>query len=207
MDNPSRKSGQETSPHEAPAAAVSTPAQAQAAERGTPSRAHHRPSAAFEDAYAEFFHEVNEPLRKALESQRAAYDEYVQSVNGIYEEGCRRLEEASRNYLQELQRSQEDEEAQQRALDAYQKLTETQQAPFGPDDYLRLADAHTAFRQAVANSYDPKAVRGHSQEAFRRYLHAVKRAWAQVDPDALDAQSLAAISNTLGVIASNFAER
>lgn len=197
MNNPSRKSGKETS---APAA-DKTSAPAPAADRPAAAKITQRPSAAFEDAQAEFFHDVCEPVRGALQSQQEAYREYVQSVRGIYEEGCRRLEEASRRYLQELQSAQEAEDPRQTALDAYRNLVHAQQTAFGPGDYLKLADAHAAYRQAVARSFDPQAARGQSREAFRRYLQAVKRAWSQVDSDSLDASSLLAISNSLSAVA------
>lgn len=197
MDNPKQKPTKEEAPanREHPAEA---PPRADAPQAG----GSRRPLRAFEDAYYGYFRALQESARRTLEDYQAAYREYMQSAKEINDESCRRLEEAAGNYLRELHGAHESDNPHEGLLRAHQRFAQAQQAAFGADEYLRLAEAHKTYRQTVAKLAEPQTARRDAEEAFRNYVSALQRAWSQVNPESLDVNSLAAICNSVLAVAA-----
>lgn len=161
-----------------------------------------RPLRLFEDAYYQYFKEIQESARQSAESCQGVYQDYLQRAKEVYDEGGRRLEEAAQTYLRDLQSAQESENPQEGALKAYYSFLQAQQTAFGADDYQKLTDAHKEYRNKLTDLSQAKAAGGDPQDAFRNYVNALKRAWAQVDPEALDVYSLAAITGSILAVTS-----
>jgi uncharacterized phage infection (PIP) family protein YhgE len=202
MDNPNPKQKPEYKAPTTDQAAPPEPTRAAPPEGRRPVETPDRPLRLFEDAYYQYFKEMQESARQSAESYQGAYQDYLQRAKEVYDEGGRRLEEAAQAYLRDLQSAQESENPQEGVLKAYYTFLQAQQTAFGADDYLKLTDAHKDYRNTLTDLSQSKTAGGSSQDAFRNYLHAVKRAWAQIDPDALDVYSLAAISGSILAVTS-----
>jgi type I site-specific restriction-modification system R (restriction) subunit len=194
MDEPRQK------PKDKPSVAEQTaspPAPLQPAGDNIAASAAGRPLRHFEDAFYEYLREIQECNRGVLEAYQRAYQNYARSIKEILDGGRQRLEEASQNYLRELQGAQESGTVQSEAPNAYHRLIKAQQTALGPDDCQKLTDALKTYQQAIAEASQPGATRKCAQDAFRHYLDALRQAWAEVDPESLDAYSLVAISNSI----------
>jgi hypothetical protein len=203
MDNPNPKQKPEYKTPVVDKVTPPEPVRAAPPEIMRPAEPPDRPLRLFEDAYYQYFKEMQEFARQSAESCQGAYQEYLQRAKEIYDEGGRRLEEASQTYLRDLQSAQESENPQEGALKAYHTFLQAQQTAFGTDDYLKLTEAHKEYQRALTDMSQSKAAGGgNPQEAFQNYVHALKRAWTQVDPEALDVHSLAAISASILAVTS-----
>jgi hypothetical protein len=61
----------------------------------------------------------------------------------------------------------------------------------------RARDAYREYVQALSEALEPDELERRSEEAYRAYLSAIRDACAQLDPSAVEPQSLAALGQSL----------
>lgn len=102
------------------------------------------------------------------------------------------LGEAQRQYCDELQRAWSPLDAQARSAAAYADYMKASvDAGLDPS---RSFDAYLQYARALQEAWLPEDAMERSRAAFQNYLRGVQAAWAGLDPDNLDLNTLANLS-------------
>lgn len=107
-----------------------------------------------------------------------AYLAYVQGVNEARAESARPYQDASKSYRQSVSRAWES------------------------GDHLQAYEAYLDYLKDVNKAVSDPELGRRSQEAYRTYVQALKEAWANVDPSALDPRRLAALAQGMLAVAA-----
>jgi hypothetical protein len=123
---------------------------------------------------------------------------YVASMPDARAYPTRGFESAYVELIQTLQTSVLGLDVQQRLQAAYADYIRLMQAALaGEQVQQHAADAYSIYMHALQDALSSAPQRQRSTEAFRRYLRSVARAWAEIDPDTLEAPVVAAIAQSM----------
>jgi len=122
------------------------------------------------------------------------------SVTAKPEEILKRIEEEYCKYLHTLQEAWDMEEVNQRLREAFLNYVRALQEA-GPYDALKSYEAYFNYLRACQEAWRPERVKKLFNEAYLDYVRALQQAWAQIDINALNANSLAIIGQNMLVVA------
>jgi hypothetical protein len=113
------------------------------------------------------------------------------------------FEEAHDKFIRDLRDAWRPDVAQQRVADAHNE--QARQPMTNPTDAASSAESWATYLRQLQNAWIPPETNARFVEIFRTYVQSIKRAFADLDTDAIDghalymiAQSVAAASSVLG---------
>jgi hypothetical protein len=138
-------------------------------------------------------------MDNAQESSRARNPQPEGSPPGATppEDVWRRFEEAYRNYMRALREAWVPRDVQRRFEEAYLNYVRALLEARAPEDSLRRLEAYLNYVRALREAWVPEDIRRRFEEAYRNYVRALKETWAQVDVNAMNVDTMAAISQSM----------
>jgi hypothetical protein len=115
----------------------------------------------------------------------------------------RDFEEAYLTYIRALQEAGIPSGAQQAIMDAYGHYVATLQQPWLSEDLqTKATDAYRRYAEALHSAFASDALHRRAEDACRMYARALRDAWVRLDNDAMNAETLMAISQTMSIVAT-----
>lgn len=156
----------------------------------------------FEDAQHTYLQAVQEAWRAAhrtvADLQESHLREQQELANQIHERSL----EAHTAFAKSLQDVSEPEQAFKSRWDADRAFAQTHH-DLQEEAQQRASEAQQNFVLALQEVAEKAQAENPYKEAYIAYLQAIREAWASTDTSAIDPASLAAISNSVAMVASS----
>jgi hypothetical protein len=154
----------------------------------------------FEDLYRKFLQALGEIQLDGQKRYEKAHTDYLQTLNGALLYSQKAIEEDNRAFVGTMQEAWGQENAQTLFAEAYSKVVEDLQ-----NRQTAVQKNSESARQNYMSSL--QEVSQNLQKLYidecRNYLREMKKAWAELDVDTIDVNTLATITQTM-TAASNY---
>ena len=179
MNNPQKKAGaQQPSPPDS---------ETRAADSGNVTKR-------FEQAYQDFLTALKDAQIEAQKRWLQAQRDYTSAMQNSCVDAQKRLGDVNQGYVAQVQDAWGDENAQKVTAEAYRNYVRTARETYEAVQ-KSCQEVHETHTKPVEQLCED--TRNKLEQAYQDYVSAIKDAWAAADPKAIDANTLAAISNSL----------
>ena len=108
-----------------------------------------------------------------------------------------RFAQAVSDYSQAFQAAWMSPLVQEQGAEAYQRYTQALETLMAQDSYQQAVGAWKAYFQLIQDALAAEELQQPASEAYHTFVRALKHAWADTDPDAVNASTLAGISHSI----------
>ena len=110
-------------------------------------------------------------------------------------------EEAFRDYMVALQDAWAQPEIQEQGAQAYNRYLNVLQEACGPEVQQRVAQEWQQYERVVRSALGSAEMQQRVFNAFRDYVIALRNAWTDTSPEAIDAATLTAVCQNILTVA------
>jgi hypothetical protein len=148
----------------------------------------------FENLYQQYLQALGNIQVEGQQRYKEAYEAYMQTLNATLAEGQKSIEDVNRSFVGTMQESWGQENAQSRFTEAYTKMaTDLQTRQMGV-----LKNSENAHQQYMSSLQDvSQTLQKRQLDECLNYLKELQKAWADLDINALDVNTMAVISQTM----------